>query len=243
MTRTALVFALAGSLAFSAGCTSKKYVRQQTTPLIDKVNELDDITARNTNAIKDVDGRAQRGIADVNTRAAAADQKARAAGEQAGQAQSLATDAANRATSLGNTVANLDSYRPVAETAVRFGFDRDTLTPQAKQELDQLIAQLPNTRHYLVTVEGGADSTGNATYNYDLSQRRARAVIQYLAQAGNVPAHKIFVIGLGKDKPVASNASREGRARNRRVEVRLLTNTGEEQATVSQAQPASRPPQ
>ena len=74
-------------------------------------------------------------------------------------------------------------------------------------------------------MEGGTDSVGSADYNYDLSQRRANSVIQYLASKYNVPAHKIYVIGLGKDKPVESNKTKAGRADNRRVDVRLMTNT------------------
>jgi outer membrane protein OmpA-like peptidoglycan-associated protein len=66
---------------------------------------------------------------------------------------------------------------------------------------------------------------GSAEYNYDLSQRRANAVIQYLASKYSVPAHKIYVIGLGKDKPVETNNTKQGRADNRRVDVRLMTNT------------------
>jgi outer membrane protein OmpA-like peptidoglycan-associated protein len=66
---------------------------------------------------------------------------------------------------------------------------------------------------------------GSAEYNYDLSQRRANSVIQYLASKYKVPAHKIYVIGLGKDKPVETNKTKQGRAGNRRVDVRLMTNT------------------
>ncbi len=238
MNRTSLVLAIAASLAFSAGCSTKNYVRQQTTPIINKTNELDDITAKNTNAIKDVDARATSGIADVNTRSAAADQKAQAAGQQASQAQSLATEASNRATSLVNTVANLDNYRPVVETSVHFAFNKDNLSAKAKEALDQLVAELPNAKHYIITVEGGADSVGDANYNYDLSQRRAHSVIQYLASKGNVPAHKIFVIGLGEDKPVVDNKTAENRAKNRRVDVRLMTNIVEG-ATTAQAQPTN----
>ena len=86
---------------------------------------------------------------------------------------------------------------------------------------------------------------GPADYNYDLSQRRANSVIQYLATKYNVPAHKIYVIGLGKDKPVESNKTSTGRADNRRVDVRLMTNTvGDTQpagnaATTGQNNPSS----
>ena len=133
MNRTSLIVLLATSMAASVGCASKNYVRQETTPLINKTNELDDLTAKNTNAIKDVDARAQAGIQEVTAKAAEVDQKAQAAaGQQAGQAQTQADNAVHRVDSLQNTVANLDNYRVVTETAVHFGFDKDNLTKTAQ---------------------------------------------------------------------------------------------------------------
>ena len=90
MNRTSLTVLLAVSMAALVGCASKNYVRQETTPLINKTNELDDLTAKNSKDIKDVDTRAQAGIQQVQTSAAAADQKAQAAGQQADQAQTSA---------------------------------------------------------------------------------------------------------------------------------------------------------
>jgi OmpA-OmpF porin, OOP family len=127
--------------------------------------------------------------------------------------------------SLTNQVANLDNYHAVVETTVHFGFNKANLTPKAKEALDKLASEIQNTKGYIVAVDGNTDSVGSENYNYELSQRRARAVIQYLAAEHNVPAHKIYVIGLGKDKPVAKNNTREGRAENRRVDVKLMTNT------------------
>ena len=225
MNRTSLVLALAASMAASVGCASKNYVKQQTTPIINKTNELDDLTAQNTKAIKDVDARAQAGIQDVNKRADAADQKAQAAGQQAGQAQQLADNAVHRVGVLSDEVANLDTYKVVSETAVHFGFDKDFLTKQAKEDLDKLAANVPNTKGSILTIEGGTDSTGPADYNYGLSQRRADSVIQYLSEKYNIPAHKIYLIGLGKDKPIETNKTREGRAANRRVDVKLMSNS------------------
>lgn len=227
----------------SVGCASKNYVRQETTPLINKTNELDDLTAKNTRDIKDVDARSQTGIQQVQAKAAEVDQKALAAGKQADEAQTLANNAVHRVDTLQNTVANLDNYHVVAETSVHFGFDKDTLTKKATEALDQLANDIPNTKGYILAVEGGADSVGSQDYNYGLSQRRADAVIQYLASQHNVPAHKIYLIGLGKDKPVDSNRTREGRAKNRRVDVRLMTNTtGETPAQTAPASPTQNPP-
>jgi outer membrane protein OmpA-like peptidoglycan-associated protein len=225
MNRTSLTLLLAVAVASTIGCSSKNYVREQTTPLINKTNELDDMTAKNTRDIKDVDQRAQAGIQQVQSKTAEADKKALAAGQQADQAQQLANSATTRVDSLTNTVVNLDNYRPVSETSVHFGFNKDNLTKKAKEALDQLATDVPNTKGYIITVEGGADSTGSEDYNYSLSQRRADAVIQYLASEKNIPAFKIYVIGLGKDKPVESNKTAAGRAKNRRVDVRLMTNT------------------
>src|SRR5438552_17629783 len=113
MNRASLVIALAASMAATVGCASKNYVRNETTPIINKTNELDDLTAKNTKDIKDVDARAQAGIQAVQTKATEVDQKALAAGQTADQAQTTANAATTRVDVLTNTVANLDNYRPV----------------------------------------------------------------------------------------------------------------------------------
>ncbi len=101
---------------------------------------------------------------------------------------------------------------------------------------------MPNAKGYIIAVEGGTDSTGDADYNYGLSQRRADSVVQYLASQHSIPAHKIYLIGLGKDKPVESNKTRDGRAKNRRVDVRLMTNSVDGAAPAQQPTAAPAPP-
>src|SRR5208282_3462245 len=148
MNRTSLqlTLMLAATLVASVGCSTKNYVRQQTTPLINKTNELDDMTAQNSKDIKDVDRRAQAGIQDVQTRAAAADQKALAAGGEADKAQMSANTASQRVDTLTHAVVNLDNYRPVVETAVHFGFNKDNLTKEAREAIDQLAASVATTK-------------------------------------------------------------------------------------------------
>jgi OmpA-OmpF porin, OOP family len=225
MTRTSLAILLATCMAATVGCSSKNYVKQQTTPLINKTNELDDMTAKNSKDIKDVDARVQSGLQAVNAKTADVEQKAQAANQSATAAQQTADTANNRVSVLSNTVANLDNYHAVAETSVKFGFNKDNLTAQAKEALDQLAGSIASTKGYIIALEGSTDSVGSEEYNYDLSERRANSVIQYLASKYNVPAHKMYVIGLGKDKPLESNKTKQGRADNRRVDVRLMTNT------------------
>lgn len=238
MNRPFVALLLASSITFAAGCTSKKYVRNETTPIINKTNELDEMTRNNTNAIKDVDARSQQGIQAVDAKAAQADQKAQAAAQAAAQAETSANQVNGKADQLQTTVANLDNYKPVVDSEVHFAFNSDLLSKKAKEALDELASNIGNMQHYLITVEGGADSVGSENYNYDLSQRRARAVIQYLEQKSSIPAYRIYLIGLGKDHPVAPNTDASNRAKNRRVEVRLMTNR-DEGATAANQQPGA----
>src|SRR6266853_5111222 len=239
--KSSLLVLLAGtSLMIGTGCTTKNYVRKQTQPIVDKSNELDARTAKNNAAIHDVDSRATAGISGANTKAGEADQKALDARGRADQAQTLATQANTRADALANTVANLDNYRPVAETSVHFAFNKADLTAKAETALDQLLAEVPNTKGYLVVVEGDTDSVGSAAYNYKLSERRADAVVQYLA-GKDIPARKIYLIGLGKDKTAAPNDTKDGRAKNRRVDVRLMTNVAGQESPSSAQSTAPNP--
>ncbi len=98
-------------------------------------------------------------------------------------------------------------------------------------------AQLGSAKSYILEVTGGTDSVGSAQYNYDLSQRRADAVVQYLAAKYDIAPHRFYLIGIGKDQYVADNNTADGRKQNRRVEVQLLSNMSSEQQ--AQRQPAA----
>jgi OOP family OmpA-OmpF porin len=238
----ALITILAGfSLMLATGCATKKYVRNEAAPVINKTNELDALTAKTSRDIRDTDTRAQQGIASAKSAADAADQHAATANQAAQQAQGSAQTAVNNIQSLQNTVVNLDNYKPVSEAEVHFGFDKADLTKKAKGALDQLAANIPNTKGYIVELIGSADKIGNADYNYALSQRRASAVVQYLAANYNVPAYKIFVVGIGKDK-ADMKANAQERAEDRKVQIKLLTNI-EGQAAAAPAPPATDKPQ
>ncbi len=212
-------------LLMTAGCATKNYVRNETTPLIQHTNELDDQAAANHRNIEDVGRRADQGIQQAQTAATTADQKAVSAGQAANQAQSSAQEALNHADSLASVVSNLDTYHQVADANVHFAFDKAVLTRKDKAQLDDFAGQLANTKSYILEITGGTDSTGDKAYNYQLSERRAETVAQYLASKYNVPPHKFYLIGIGKDVEVASNSSPKGRAENRRVEIQLLSNS------------------
>lgn len=215
------------SLVFATGCSTKNYVRSQTQPVVQKTNELDDATAANNRSIHDVDSRAQAGIQQAQTAANTAQQNAQSASQAATTAQQNAQEAVNRADTLSGVIANLDNYKQVGDVSVTFGFNKSVLTKADKDQLDQFGSQLASAKSYILEVTGGTDSVGSKQYNYDLSDRRAMAVVQYLATKYNVPAHKFYLVGLGKDVEVDSNKTAAGRAKNRHVEIQLLSNTAD----------------
>jgi outer membrane protein OmpA-like peptidoglycan-associated protein len=226
---------LAVGIAALSGCATKNYVKTQTAPIIDQTNQLNDKTAANNRAIHDTDDRAQAGIKTAQSAADTATTNAQGAQKAAGDAETAANDAVHRADSLASVVANLDNYQAIGNLSVTFGFDKATLTADDKAQLDTFAATITSAKSYIVEVTGGTDSTGNADYNYQLSNRRADAVVQYLASKYSIPAHRFYLIGIGKDKEVADNKTREGRAKNRRVDIRLLSN----QANQPAAQPGA----
>ena len=218
------------ALAGITGCATKNYVKTQTAPLIDRTNQLDEKTSANNRSLHDVDDRAQAGIKQAQGAADTATQNAQGATKAAGDAETAANDAVHRADSLDSVIKGLDNYRQVGDVTVTFGFDKAVLAKDEMAQLDSFGQQLGNSRNFILEVTGGTDSTGPADYNYDLSQRRANAVVQYLATKYNVPARRFYLIGIGKDKEVAPNNTAEGRKQNRRVQVRMLSNGGEQNA-------------
>ena len=236
MNRTSLVSLLVAIGLFSSvGCATKKYVQNQITPINNKIGELDDITAKNTKDIQATDSRAQQGIDAAN----AADQRAGAAATSADQANQGVTRVGNGLNGLQGTVENLDNFKPVANTTVLFPFNRYMLTKSDEQSLSEFAQQIGQQKHYIVVVQGYTDNVGDASFNAQLSRRRADAVIRYLAAKYNVPAFRIYIIGMGEENPVADNSHAAGRAKNRRVDVQLLTNSLES-ASAQAKPPASQ---
>ena len=236
-----LLIAAAIALVGVTGCASKNYVKSQTAPMVEHTNQLDQKTAENNRYLHDVDYRATAGIKQAQSSAETAAQNAQNAGKAAGDASTAASDAVHRADSLDSVVKGLDSYKSMGNVTVTFGFDKATLTKDDKAQLDQFAQQLSSAKSYILDVTGGTDSTGSAAYNYDLSNRRADAVVQYLASKYGVAAHRFYLIGIGKDKEVAPNNTAEGRKQNRRVEVQLLSNMGAGQGTAAPATTAQGP--
>jgi OmpA-OmpF porin, OOP family len=237
MQRLLAITFLATAALLVTGCASKKYVRNTAAPIQAKVDQVGDQTNQNTQSIEDtrgqvkqVDERAQSGISNAQERAATADQHAATADQHAGAAMDRANqagqsaDQANRGVdNLRQVLANIDDYKLQSSATVLFKFGQYKLTPEAKQELDKLVDEVKPDRRFYIAVEGFTDNVGAKEYNEGLSRRRADAVVEYLVAEHDIPINRIQMIGLGEQKPVETANTRDARAKNRRVELRVYS--------------------
>lgn len=114
-----------------------------------------------------------------------------------------------------------DTIRLQAPAGITFDTNRADVRPEFKPVLDQLAGSINQYPGTVVQVEGHTDSVGSASYNQTLSENRANSVRGYLIQRG-VPGSRMTAVGYGLTRPVADNATVEGRAKNRRVEILIV---------------------
>ena len=147
--------------------------------------------------------------------------------DRVSQVKTEADQANQGVDAVNQRVSNLDNYQEKYSQVVYFRLNSSTLTPEDKQKLDNLAQQAKGEKGYSVQVAGYADKTGNAAYNQHLSQARADAVINYLAQQADIPINRILTpAGMGTTHEAADNSTSAGRKLNRRVEVKVLVNKG-----------------
>jgi len=133
------------------------------------------------------------------------------------------TDAAMQRAQLAEKLASGQvEYTEVATNQVGFEFDDWRLSPDAQTTLDGMAGQLSAHPGYVLEIRGYADARGTDRYNYRLGRERADEVYRYLMTRHAVPSNRVATVSFGEESPVADNSSSEGRAQNRRVQVRLL---------------------
>jgi OmpA-OmpF porin, OOP family len=152
-----------------------------------------------------------------------------AARTAANNAQTTADKAQADANAANERISSLDDYDVLQSITVQFKPGSAVLSHAAKAKLDEAAQTIQNEnfKGWVLAIVGYADSTGNTTRNRSLSQRRANAVINYLVREHDLPMRRLIQpFGYGSANPVASNDTEEGRALNRRAEIRVMVNKG-----------------
>jgi outer membrane protein OmpA-like peptidoglycan-associated protein len=152
--------------------------------------------------------------------------QAQASADSAAQA---AAKAQNTADYANNRINGLDDFDTIKTVTVNFRTGSSALSPKGKATIDEAAAwvKTQNTKGWVMAVIGYADTTGSSQRNIDLSERRANAVIYYIVSKYKMPLSRLVQpFGYGQLEPVADNTTKAGRAKNRRVEIRLMINKG-----------------
>jgi len=219
------------TVAMAPACATKKYVRTEVGTVNSKVDTLSGTLEQTQGRIQQDEAR----IGQVDQKAEAAGKSAEAAQNSANQAQTTASAAQQAARQVDTKVdrvnAELIAGRKLvyevtlSEDQGNFKFGKTELPDEAKARIDQVVSQLKGEqgKDLYIEVEGHTDNVGDKELNYQLGLERAEAVKRYLYAQHQIPLHKINVISYGEEKPVAPNNTKDGRAMNRRVVMRVLS--------------------
>jgi len=184
----------------------------------------------NKSAASNAQSTANQGVTaagDAQSSANQAQTSANQAGSMAQAAGGVAVMNAADIQTVNKRVSDLDDYKTVAEAVVYYPTGQYTLDDAAKADLDKLAALALTTDGYMIEVAGYASKTGTKSANQQLSEDRAAAVANYLRNKGSIPMRRILApAGLGSTHPDASNSDPQGRALDRRVDVKLIVNKG-----------------
>jgi len=215
------------SVAIVPACATKGFVREEVGAVNTKVDTLSG-TVEQT----------QQRVGAAETRIGAVDQKAEAAGKAAGEARVAATDARSAADKAqasatavnGRVDAVIAANRrliyevTLSEDQGNFQFGAAVLPDEAKARIDEVVGKLKaDPQNVFIEIEGHTDNVGATEVNERLGMERAETVKRYLYEQHQIPLHKMNVITFGEDKPVAPNNTRDGRAMNRRVVIKVLS--------------------
>ena len=199
----------------------KSYVKRQTEPIRDRVNELDELTAANSKAIKDTDQRAQAGIKLASDKADAADQHAVDAGNKATMAQQTAQQVNTRVQTVENVVSNIDQYKSSNQTEIRFRPGQTVLSKNAKDAIDSMADAVKGQRGYIFEVQGFSSGKGQTAIT--TSQKMAESVVRYLVLSHDIPVYRIYLVGMG-NAPTPDQDAKTKHVIGGRVEISLLKN-------------------
>ena len=211
------MFAL--TLAVAPACATKKFVRTEVGQVNDKVATLGATLEQTQERVRQNEGR----IAEVDTRAGAAQQSANQAQQTATAAGETANAVGVRADAIEVAARKILFEVVLSEDQGKFKFGKTELPDEAKVAIDQMVDNLKSQKSAVwIEIEGHTDNVGSTKFNEMLGLNRAEAVKRYLYEQHQLPLHKINVISYGEGRPAAPNKTRDGRAQNRRVVIKVL---------------------
>jgi OOP family OmpA-OmpF porin len=210
---------------------SKDYVRRYLQGVQDRVNELDELTASQEKTIKELGASTQQGIQLTSDKATDADYHASDAGNKARTAHESATKANARLTTVESVVSSIDSYKATNQTEVRFRPGQSALSEDAKRALDEIAAPLKNRHGYIIEVQGFSSGRGQAAIT--ASRNMADSVVRYFVVNHEIPAYRIYALGMGNAFVAGEEASGRERTSGGRIEIRVLVNDLDQLASSS----------
>ncbi len=217
MKKATLSISIVVMAIIASGCATKKYVSKEVGAVNQKVESLSDSVERNQERI----GRNEESLTRQDGDIRRVDAKADEAGQLAASAQGEAERAFNEAQRAMK--GKLLYEVTLSNDKVNFDLNAAQLSSDAQMLVDELAEKVKaDNRGLWIEVEGHTDASGEPSYNKTLGLKRAETVRDYLYQAHGIPLHRVAVYSFGEEQPVADNATRDGRARNRRVVVKVL---------------------
>ena len=207
------------ALGGTSACATKKMVKQRVGEVNDKVDTLGRSVEENQQRTKANEGR----IGEVDQKAQAAAQRAQAANQRADEAYGAADKVNARAEAIEARSKRLVYEVVMSEDKGGFKFGQAKIPADMQTQIDELVSQLKaNPNGGYIEIEGHTDNVGAPLTNRKIGLDRAEAVKRYLYESQNIPLHKMNVISFGEEKPIAPNKTKDGRAQNRRVVIKVL---------------------
>jgi peptidoglycan-associated lipoprotein len=207
------------AIGSTTACATKKFVRTSVGEVNDKVDSM----GRSIEETQERTRRNEGRISEVDSKAGAAQQSADQANQAASAAHSAANAVDNKFTEFDKSTRRLVYEVVLSEDSGNFKFGKTELPDEAKQKIDQVVSQLKqDPKNVWIEIEGHTDNVGPKAINEKVGMERAQAVERYLYEQYQIPLHKMNVISYGAEKPVAPNKTKQGRAQNRRVVIKIL---------------------
>ena len=210
---------VAALAAGSTACATKNFVKERVGQVNDKVESV----SKSLEETQERTRKNEAAIADANVKIGQVDSKAAAANTAAAGAQTTATTAVTKADAVDQKTKRIVYQMTLSEDQGNFKFDNAVLPDSAKAKIDEMVKpMLANPNGAYFEVEGYTDNVGSREYNMQLGLARAEAVKRYIYETYQIPLVRIGVISYGPENPVAPNTTRDGRAQNRRVVIKVL---------------------